>query len=209
MNLRRFAGQAALFIAAVSFKAHAQPPVPIQNVPDPSKLTASQALEVEVVEVHNGWAVPSTIQRHDGKFILLLVNRTGNSKESFSVAPTAASSSGSDTNASPSPEPSDPSVGAGSSDTTTDTTTAPAADSTTSATPSAPSSDSTAGTSSTSGTTTPGPGGSGPSTAVLTLSDQFAPAARHRMAGLVSLSKGEYDVTQITTGKIVCHIEIN
>ena len=48
MNLRRFAGQAALFIAAVSFKAHAQPPVPIQNVPDPSKLTASQALEVEV-----------------------------------------------------------------------------------------------------------------------------------------------------------------
>jgi hypothetical protein len=71
----------------MSTQLQAQREVPLP--PSFQKPGASQPLEVEVVEIRRLGAIPSEIHRHPGKFLLLLINKSGDDSASFVIDPGA------------------------------------------------------------------------------------------------------------------------
>jgi hypothetical protein len=75
----------ALMGGVVAPNAYPQRSIPLANQPASEKITGH--MDVEIVEVGRGMAVPTTIKRPAGKLILLIVNRSHDPAASFVLEP--------------------------------------------------------------------------------------------------------------------------
>ena len=75
----------ATVLGAIEPQLCAQQIIPLQN--QAAAASTTERLEVEVIEIRHGTAMPAAIHRHVGKFILLVVNHTHDPAASFVLDP--------------------------------------------------------------------------------------------------------------------------